>query len=231
MKKLFFLTCLVLTVFVLHAKAIQEDIDKADEKARLSYAFGMLYGSNLRTIPLEFDYEAFTKGFRVMFENMEPQFSEKEAVEIVETAMQNAMDKVSGENRLREEQFLLSNRQRNGVHVTSSGLQYEIITETEGEKPQGNDLVRVSYTGSFMDGEIFDRSENEGAFIPLEMVIPGWTEGLMLMSVGSRYRLFIPSELAYGKNGIQNVIPPYSTLIFLVELLEIMDNSEEEFSP
>jgi FKBP-type peptidyl-prolyl cis-trans isomerase len=229
MKKLFFLLCLFLTVFILHAKAIQEDIDKADEKARLSYAFGMLYGSNLRTIPLEFDYESFTKGFRVMYENMEPQFSEEEALEIVETAMQNAMDKVSAENRLREEQFLLSNRQRSGVHVTPSGLQYEIIAEAEGPKPQGNSLVRVSYVGNFIDGEIFDRSENEGAYIPLEMVIPGWTEGLMLMSVGSRYRLFIPSELAYGKTGIQNVIPPYSTLIFTVELLEIMDNSEEEF--
>jgi FKBP-type peptidyl-prolyl cis-trans isomerase len=229
MKRLLFLTCLFLTVFVLHARAIQEDVDKADEKARLSYAFGMLFGSNLRTMPLEFDYDSFTKGFRVMFENMEPQFSEQEAVEIVEAAMQNAMEKVSAENRLREEQFLLSNRQRNGVHVTSSGLQYEIITEAEGSKPHGNSLVRVSYTGNFIDGEIFDRSENEGAYIPLEMVIPGWTEGLMLMSVGSRYRLFIPSELAYGANGIQNVIPPYSTLIFTVELLEIMDDSEEEF--
>jgi FKBP-type peptidyl-prolyl cis-trans isomerase len=229
MKKLFFLTCLFLIVFVLHAKAIQEDIDKADEKARLSYAFGMLYGSNLRTMPLEFDYESFTKGFKVMYENMEPRFSEEEALEIVETAMQNAMDKVSAENRLREAQFLLSNSRRNGVHTTPSGLQYEIIAEAEGEKPQGNSLVRVSYVGNFIDGEIFDRSENEGAYIPLEMVIPGWIEGLMLMSVGSRYRLFIPSELAYGKSGIQNVIPPYSTLIFTVELLEIMDNSEEEF--
>jgi FKBP-type peptidyl-prolyl cis-trans isomerase len=232
MKKLFFLTCLFLTVFVLHARAIQEDIDKADEKARLSYAFGMLFGSNLRTMPLEFDYDAFTKGFRVMFENGEPQFSEQEAVDIVETTMQTAMEKASAENRLREEQFLAGNRQRSGVRVTPSGLQYEIIAETEGPKPQANSLVRVSYVGNFIDGEIFDRSENEGAYIPLEMVIPGWTEGIMLMSVESRYRLFIPSELAYGKNGIQNVIPPYSTLIFTVELLEIMDNSdysEEEF--
>jgi FKBP-type peptidyl-prolyl cis-trans isomerase len=232
MKKLTFLLFLFLTVFLLHAKAIQEDIDKADEKARLSYAFGMLYGADLRTTPLEFDYNAFTNGFRVMFENTEPQFTEDEALEIVKTAMQNAMDKVSAENRIREEQFLLANRQRTGVRVTPSGLQYEIINETEGEKPQGNSLVRVSYTGSYIDGEIFDRSENEGAYIPLEMVIPGWNEGIQLMSTGSVYRLFIPSELAYGRSGIQNVIPPYSTLIFVVELLEIMDNSdysEEEF--
>jgi FKBP-type peptidyl-prolyl cis-trans isomerase len=229
MKKLILLLCLFFTLFVLHAKAIQDDIDKADEKARLGYAFGMLYGSNLRTTPLEFDYDAFTKGFRVMFENGVPQISEDEAVEIVETAMQNAMEKTSTENRLREEQFLAANRQRNTVRVTPSGLQYEIITQTEGPKPQGNSLVRVIYTGSFIDGELFDRSEDDGAYIPLEMVIPGWNEGIRLMSEGSKYRFFIPSELAFGRNGIQNVIPPYSTLIFVVELLEIIEDSEEEF--
>jgi FKBP-type peptidyl-prolyl cis-trans isomerase len=229
MKKLFFLTCLFLTVFLLHAKAIQEDIDKADEKAKLSYAFGMLYGSNLRTTPLEFDYDAFTQGFRVMFENGVPQFSESAAVEIVETAMQNAMERVSAENRIREEQFLLANSRRDGVHVTPSGLQYEIISETGGPKPQGNSLVRVNYVGTFIDGELFDRSGEEGSYIPLEMVIPGWNEGILLMGEGSIYRLFIPSVLAYGGSGIQNVIPPYSTLIFVVELLEIIDYSEEEF--
>jgi FKBP-type peptidyl-prolyl cis-trans isomerase len=229
MKQLVFLLCLFLTVFALHARAIQEDIDKADEKASLSYAVGMLFGSNMKTMPLELDYDAFTKGFRTMLEDGKLQFSEEEAVEIVEAALKIAMEKTSAENRLREEQFLASNRQRNGVHVTPSGLQYEIINETEGPKPLSYSLVRVSYTGNFMDGSLFDKSDNEGAFIPLQMVIPGWAEGLMLMSVGSIYRLFIPSELAYGRDGVQGVIPPYSTLIFVVELFEIIENSEEEF--
>ena len=226
MKRPVFLICFFLTIFVLHARGIQEDIDKADEKARLSYAFGMLFGSNLKTMPLELDYDAFTKGFKTMFENGELQFTEDEALEIVEAAVQVAMEKASVENRLREEQFLASNRQRSTVHVTPSGLQYEIIVDADGPKPQSYSMVRVNYVGNFIDGTLFDRSEDEGAFIPLEMVIPGWTEGLMLMSVGSTYRLFIPSELAYGKNGIQSVIPPYSTLIFTVELFEIIDNSE-----
>jgi FKBP-type peptidyl-prolyl cis-trans isomerase len=232
MKKHVLLICLFLAVFTLHAKAIQEDIKQADEKARVSYAFGMLFGSNLSATPLEFDYNAFVEGFRVMFENMEPQLTEQEAIEIVEAAMHSAMERLSVENRRKEEEFLANNRRRPGVQVTPSGLQYETLVVTEGEKPDSNSVVRVNYEGIFMDGTPFDRSEDSGgAYIPLEMVIPGWTEGIMLMSVGSRYRLYIPSELAYGRNGIQNFIPPYSTLIFTVELLEIMsfDDSDGEF--
>jgi len=199
-------------------------MDKADETARISYAFGMLFGSNLSTVPLEFDYDAFTEGFRAMIENDEPLITEQEAVEIVETAMHYAMEKTAEGNRQREEEFLAENSRRAGVQITPSGLQYEVLVETDGAKPEVNSTVRVNYTGFFIDGSIFDRSGVEGAYVPMEMVIPGWTEGLMLMSVGSRYRLYIPSNLAYGKTGVQNIIPPYSTLIFMVELLEIMDS-------
>jgi len=225
MKKLIFLVCLFLSVVILHAKAIQEDIRKADEIIQISYAFGMLFGSNLSTIPLEFDYEAFAEGFKAMIlEEIEPQFTEQEAIEIVETAMHFAMERVSEENRRKEIEFLAGNSRRPEVHMTPSGLQYEIINETDGQKPQFNSIVRVNYTGTFIDGTVFDMSDSEGAYIPIEMVIPGWTEGLMLMSVGSTYLLYIPSSLAYGRNGIQNIIPPYSTLIFSVELIEIMDS-------
>ena len=225
MKKLIFLVCLFLSVVILHAKAIQEDIRKADETIQISYAFGMLFGSNLSTIPLEFDYEAFAEGFKAMIlEEIEPQFTEQEAIEIVETAMHFAMERVSEENRRKEIEFLAGNSRRPEVHMTPSGLQYEIINETDGQKPQFNSIVRVNYTGTFIDGTVFDMSDSEGAYIPIEMVIPGWTEGLMLMSVGSTYLLYIPSSLAYGRNGIQNIIPPYSTLIFSVELIEIMDS-------
>jgi len=228
MKKILIPALIFFSVFSLYAKAIQEDMDKADETARVSYAFGMLFGSNLSTVPLEFDYDAFTEGFRVMFENDEPLLTRQEAVEIVETAMYYAMEKASEESRKREEEFLIANSQRMGVHITPSGLQYEVLSETDGPKPEANSTVRVTYIGSFVDGSVFDRSDPEGAYIPMEMVIPGWTEGLMLMGVGSRYRLYIPSNLAYGKSGVQNVIPPYSTLIFTVELLEIMDSDYSE---
>jgi FKBP-type peptidyl-prolyl cis-trans isomerase len=217
-----------LSVLVLHARAIQEDYRNAEEKARISYAFGMLFGSNLSTTPLEFDYNAFTEGFKAMFEGAETQFTQQEAVEIVETAMYNAMEIVAEENQRREEEFLANNSRRPEVQITPSGLQYEIILEANGEKPAFNSVVAVYYEGNFIDGSLFDSSEGEAVHIPLDMVIPGWTEGLMLMSTGSKYRIYIPSNLAYGRNGVQNFIPPYSTLIFTVELLEILDINDFE---
>jgi len=229
MKKLFVFVCLVLPVISLQAKGIQDDFKRADEKAKVSYAFGMIIGSNLGTMELEFDYSAFTEGVRAMVEDGEGQFTEMEAIEIVEAALQKAMDKNAEEHRKSEEEFLARNRERAGVQVTSSGLQYEIIEDADGDKPAANSVVRVNYAGTFVDGSPFDSSnEDGGAYIPLEMVIPGWTEGLMLMSPGSEYRFFIPSHLAYGKEGVQSIIPPYSTLIFLVELLEIINEDEPE---
>jgi FKBP-type peptidyl-prolyl cis-trans isomerase len=191
----------------------------------------MMIGSNLRSAPLEFDYNAFADGVRAMVEGKETQFTEQEAVEIIETAYTAAMEKIATENRLQEELFLAQNAERADVQVTPNGLQYEIIEETDGEKPQSDSVVRVKYEGLFRDGSLFDSTgdDEEGAFIPLEMVIPGWTEGLTMMSVGSKYRFFIPSSLAYGEDGIQSVIPPYATLIFTVELLEILKDEGADF--
>ena len=225
--------CLFFAVLTLQARAIHEDYRKAEEKAKVSYAFGMAIGSNfnLSTMGIDFDYIAFAEGLKAMVEEgIQPLFSEQEAMEIIETALQDAMEKRASQNMQMEKDFLATNRQRPGIRVTESGLQYEILRNTTGEKPDSNSVVRVNYTGTFVDGSPFDSSTEEGgAYIPLELVIPGWTEGLMLMSVGSNYRLYIPSELAYGSDGIQGIIPPYSTLIFTVELLEIIesDGSEE----
>jgi len=233
MKKSVIFLCLFFTVLMLHAKAVHEDFKNADEKARLGYAFGMIIGSNLglAQTDLEFDYDAFTKGLKAIAEGSQPQFSEQEAMEIIEAALYNAEEKQNSRSRQAENDYLAANGQRQEVRTTSSGLQYEIIKNTDGEKPNPSSVVRVNYTGTFTDGRPFDRStEDGGAYIPLDNVISGWTEGLMLMSPGSIYRLFIPSSLAYGKDGIQGVIPPYSTLIFMVELLEIIDNPDEEES-
>jgi FKBP-type peptidyl-prolyl cis-trans isomerase len=233
MKKPVIQICLFFSVLALHAKAIQEDYAMTDEKARESYAFGMLFGSNISTTPLEFNYNAFTEGFRDVLEKSELKLTQQEAVELVETAMYNAMEKVAEATRVREEEFLAVNSQRSGVHVTPSGLQYEIVIDTDGEKAASDSVVRVNYEVTLTDGTPVDKSDDsEGAIIPLDMVINGWTEGLMLMSRGSVYRLYIPSQLAYGKDGIQNFIPPYSTLIFTVELLEITaPNDESDFDP
>jgi len=224
MKKLTIIICMLMAVTTVYARAIKEDYTKAEEQAKVSYAFGMIMGTNLDSMPLEFDYTAFSEGLRSILEkSIEPLMSEQEAYDIVETALQRAMEKMSEGNRSMEISFLTANSQRPGVMVTESGLQYEVIKDADGDKPTINSVVRVKYTGTFVDGSPFDKSEEaDGAMIPLEMVIQGWTEGIMLMSPGSIYKLYIPSDLAYGKDGIQGMIPPYSTLIFDVELLEIM---------
>jgi FKBP-type peptidyl-prolyl cis-trans isomerase len=228
MKKLIIFGCLVLSAASLYARAVQEDYKKADDQSQVSYAFGMLMGSNLISTDLDFDYDAFRDGFRAVLEKEPAQFTDQEAMEIVETALQRAMEKKYEENRLLEEEFLAKNRERPEVQITSSGLQYEVFDETGGEKPKADSIVKVIYIGSFMNGNVFDSSEDEGALIPLNMVIPGWTEGLLLMGVGSKYKLYIPSGLAYGQEGIQSIIPPYSPLIFTVELLDIVDDNKTD---
>lgn len=229
MKKLTVFLCLFFLALTLHARAIHEDYRNAEEKARVSYAFGMAIGSNfdLSSMGIEFDYTAFAEGVKAMTEG-QPQLSEQEAIEIIETALHNASERRAAQYRLMEEEFLAMNSRRPEVKVTGSGLQYEVIKDAQGEKPQDNSIVRVNYTGTFLDGTLFDDSIEEGGiFIPLEVVLPGWSEGLMLMSIGSQYRLYIPSELAYGSEGIHGIIPPYSTLIFTVELLDIIDGEED----
>lgn len=121
------------------------------------------------------------------------------------------------------EDFLEQNKQREGVHTTPSGLQYEVLTEGNGPKPKATDKVKCHYHGTLIDGTIFDSSVQRGqpATFPLNMVIKGWTEALQLMPVGSKYRLFLHPSLAYGERQTGSVIGPNSTLIFDVELLDI----------
>jgi len=121
------------------------------------------------------------------------------------------------------EKFLAENAKREGVKTTASGLQYEVLEATIGQKPKASDTVRVHYEGTLIDGTVFDSSYKRGESIefPLNGVIKGWTEGLQLMSVGSKYKLFIPYQLAYGEHGAGASIPPYAALIFTVELLGI----------
>jgi len=214
----------------LFAAPIREENRITDEKARLSYSFGMIMGSNLRSAELELDYTAFAEGMRDILEDRETLFSELEAMEIVEIALQEAMDRQVEGSRIAENNFLSENRRRDGVQSTLSGLQYEILHETDGEKPQENSVVRVHYEGRMLDDTLFDASysEPDGAIIPLEMVIPGWVEAIMLMSVGSKYKVYIPSNLAYGSEGIFQIIPPFATLVFTIELLEIIKEDEYE---
>jgi FKBP-type peptidyl-prolyl cis-trans isomerase len=222
---------LFLAAVTIHAKAIQEEINLGDDKARISYAFGMTVGGDLKQAGLEMDYTAFTEGLKSAMEQGSATLLDKdEALEIVQTAFENAMSKQAAELRIKEENFLIENAQNDGVVSNPSGLQYMVIAKGDGPKPAPDDIVRVHYEGTLIDGTVFDNSYHSetGEEIPLDMVIPGWAEGIQLMNVGSKYKIFIPSSLAYGERGAGQVIPPYSTLIFTIELLEIVKRIDEE---
>jgi FKBP-type peptidyl-prolyl cis-trans isomerase len=217
-------------VFTLYAKGIQEDVNLAEEKAQTSYAFGLIIGSDFRNAGLDLDYAAFAEGLREWMEEGSGKYTQDEALSLVQAALEAASAKKAEESRLKERQFLDENGERPGVHGVPSGLQYEVLTEAGGVKPGETDIVRVHYEGTLIDGTVFDSSIERGepVELPLDRVIPGWSEGLRLMSVGSKYRLYIPSELAYGPQGAGQIIPPYSTLIFTVELLEILKPEEPQ---
>jgi len=220
---------LFIAAVTVHAKAIREDIDLADEKARTSYAFGMTVGNDLKQAKLELDYAAFTEGLKNAMEQEPLLLDQEEALELVQAAFENAMAKQSAELRVKEEEFLAKNALNEGVISTPSGLQYTVIVKGDGPIPSPDDTVRVHYEGALTDGTVFDSSFHleRGEEIPLDMVIPGWAEGIQLMNVGSKYKIYIPSNLAYGERGAGQIIPPYSTLVFTIELLEILKGNEE----
>jgi FKBP-type peptidyl-prolyl cis-trans isomerase len=195
-----------------------------------SYALGMDIGSMMAGSGVYPNMDEFLQGLKDSLAGVGTRFDEFEAWEILNDAFMT-LNEVQSEGALQEGlEFLAENSMRPDVTVTPSGLQYEVSVEGDGPKPTESDFVRVHYEGSLIDGTIFDSSYSRGTPIelPLFGVISGWAEGLQLMSVGSRYRLYIPQELGYGSMA-QNAIPPYSTLIFDVELLDILDPSEVNF--
>jgi FKBP-type peptidyl-prolyl cis-trans isomerase len=220
----------LITVITANAKAIREDVNLADEKAKISYAFGMTVGSDLKQSGLEMDYSAFTEGLKNAMEQEPTLLDQDDALEIVQAAFENAMMKQAALLREKEEDFLSKNAQNEAVISNPSRLQYMVLVEGGGPKPSSDDIVRVHYEGALVDGTVFDSSYNteNGEEIPLDMVIPGWAEGIQLMNVGSKYRIYIPSHLAYGERGAGQIIPPYSTLIFTIELLEIISKNNGE---
>jgi FKBP-type peptidyl-prolyl cis-trans isomerase FkpA len=228
MKKLILGLCLSMTALTVYGKGIADEVNLADERSKTSLAFGMVIGSDLKQTGLQFDYAAFAEGFRLAVEGGEVPYTTEEAVGIVQAAFQEAMAKQNEENKQKELQFLAENGGKDGVRSTESGLQYEVIAEGSGEKPGETDMVRVHYEGALTNGTVFDSSyeRGESAEFPLAQVIPGWSEGIRLMNTGSTYRFYIPSALAYGSQGVGQVIPPYATLVFKVELLEIISETE-----
>lgn len=191
---------------------------------KISYALGLSMGQNLMGSGVKkIEYTDFADGMKDVLEHNQPKISYSEAQQILGKFFQEIEQQVAGEQKKAGEDFLRENAKRAGVKTTASGLQYEILDATIGQKPSATDKVRVHYEGTLIDGTVFDSSYRRGESITfgLNQVIRGWTEGLQLMSVGSKYKFFIPYNLAYGEQGAGGSIPPYAALIFTVELLGI----------
>lgn len=195
---------------------------------KTSYAVGLSFGQHLAQSKIKgLDYQSFAKGVEAMCEGKQPEIDLKEAQELLNKFFAKLEEESKAQfAQVREagEKFLEENAKRANVVTLPSGLQYEIITEAIGQKPVATDKVKVHYHGTLIDGTVFDSSVRRGepATFGVTQVIQGWVEALQLMPVGSKWKLYIPYDLAYGEHGAGQMIAPFSALIFEVELLEIV---------
>jgi FKBP-type peptidyl-prolyl cis-trans isomerase FklB len=191
---------------------------------KISYAIGLSMGHNLMGSGVtSLSYADLAAGIQDVLEKNQPKVSYQEAQVLLNKFFTELEEKIAGEQKSAGEAFLAENAKRAEVKTTESGLQYEVLEATIGQKPKATDKVRVHYEGTLIDGTVFDSSYKRGESITfgLNQVIKGWTEGLQLMSIGSKYKLYLPYQLAYGERGAGANIPPYAALIFTVELLGI----------
>lgn len=197
------------------------------EMDKLSYALGISFGQQIAQANLQIsDFQAFTKGLEVSIKGTAPEIDFAECQQVLNDYFSNIQEEETRKMNAAKkegEDFLSKNGKRPEVKTTASGLQYEVIKEGTGKRPTVNDVVKVHYHGTLIDGTVFDSSVKRGtpAEFGVSQVIKGWVEALQLMPVGSKYKLYIPSELAYGQQGAGAMIKPNSALVFEVELLEI----------
>ena len=193
------------------------------DKDKLSYALGMMISEQVLKQYGEVDYQLLLEGIKAQTEGKETRMTLDEAGAALTTSQRKITEAKFAGTKKSGAAFLAENAAKDGVITTESGLQYTIITEGEGLKPKASDTVTVHYRGTLLDGSEFDSSysRNQPASFGLNQVIPGWTEGVQLMNIGSKYKFVVPYELGYGERGAGQSIGPYETLIFEVELLEI----------
>ena len=223
-----------LAVLLATACSNSDEIKKVDSLASridsVSYSIGANLGTGLKREDIEIQTDALIQGILDAYQDREVLLEESEWQQVLRTfqsdlrtTQRESADQESEANMQKGAAFLLNNAEKEGVNTLPSGMQYKVIQEGDGPKPVATDNVVVHYTGKLLDGTVFDSSVERGepATFRLNQVIKGWMEGLQLMSVGSKYELYIPSDLAYGPRGSGARIGPNMTLIFEVELLEI----------
>ena len=192
---------------------------------KFSYAIGLGIGQNLLSMGAQgINVEDFAQAISDVLNRKETAISHNEAREIVNKYFEELEAKMNAENIEKGKAFLAENAKKEGVVTLPSGLQYQVLQEGNGKKPSATDRVKCHYEGTLIDGTLFDSSIKRGqpAVFSLNQVIKGWTEGLQLMGEGAKYRFFIPSQLGYGAQQAGEMIPPHSTLIFDVELIEVL---------
>ncbi|MBX2883265.1 MAG: FKBP-type peptidyl-prolyl cis-trans isomerase [Granulosicoccus sp.] len=210
-------------ILMFSGNAFSADPSLVTDQDKLSYGLGMMIGERVLKNYGELNYDQLIDGMRAQSEGATTKLSLEEAAAALQAFEQKAAEEKASEAKEAGVAFLAENAKRDGVTVTESGLHWEVMQEADGEKPTADDTVSVHYVGTLIDGSEFDSSIARGqpASFPVKGVIPGWTEGLQLMNVGSKYRFVIPSDLAYGQRGAGQSIGPGETLVFEVELLEI----------
>jgi len=222
------------------SSATQQPLKLTTQKEKLSYAIGMNIGQSMKKDALDIDPAILTRALKDALSGSKPQMTEEEAKAVI-TTFRNEMiakkqaeeKKISDANKQAGEQFLATNKTREGVVTLPSGLQYKIIKQGDGPKPTATDTVETNYRGTLINGTEFDSSYKRGepATFPVNQVIKGWTEALQLMPVGSKWQLFIPADLAYGPRSPSPEIGPNSALIFDIELLSIKKKEEPKDKP
>jgi FKBP-type peptidyl-prolyl cis-trans isomerase len=201
-----------------------------NDTEKFSYALAMNMSAHLLKMPIDLDREIVIEAVTALLRGNQPEMTQEDyqqTMQKFQATMEEKANaeaqKAASENSEKGKAYLAENAKKDGVKVTASGLQYEVIKEGTGKKPAATDTVSVHYEGTLINGQVFDSSIRRGQPVefPLNRVIPGCTEGVQLMSVGSKYRFVIPSNLAYGEHGAGGAIGPNETLIFEVELLDI----------
>lgn len=199
-------------------------IGKTDESDKISYSAGVIMAQSLKDIGFdEIKYDDYLEGMKSVFNDSYPKITQKQAIAIFQNYVALLQEDLKERNAELGKEFLNKNAQKEGVITLESGLQFEILVQGTGEIPTINDVVRVIYEGTLLSGDVFDSTKESGAIdMNVAQTILAWQEALLLMPVGSRWKLYIPHHLAYGEYGAQPMIQPNSTLIFIIELLEIV---------